>query len=69
MTRRDWMIASGLGLTSKAWPADHWKKKRGEWSEKKASEKEVTFVTAMGPLKIRARFVPKEMLFAGKLEI
>jgi len=34
-----------------------------------ASDKEVTFVTALGPMKLRAKFTPKEMLYAGKLEV
>ena len=34
-----------------------------------ATDKEVTFVTAMGPLHIKAKFTLKDMLYQGRLEL
>lgn len=34
-----------------------------------AADKEVTFVTAMGPIRVRAKFTLREMIYKGRLEL
>jgi hypothetical protein len=41
----------------------------GESHPIEAKDKEVVFTTAIGPLKVRAKFVMKDMIYEGKLEV